>query len=570
MIKKIFHLLVGYNYKKIYFLLLSILILSILEMISIGSLLPIISSLITENTSEIFLYQKTQNYFGITNIQEYVIFISLTIALIFIIKFLFSAAVVIYSNKVLLDIKQFLSEKLIIRYTNQSYTWHSNNNKTYFLNLLTNELSGFTLNTLNALIYFIIDIFILIAIIIVLFFINFTLFIYISLLAILTIFFINKFSKKFSYLYGVERIKMSNILMKHLNESLSGIKEIILYSSEKFVSKIFLDNSLKLSKSISKHLNSMEIIRYFIELIGVFLVLAILLKIFLDSSIAKVKLIETLGIYIIALFKLLPILNRLSTYSQRIRNGLVSAEKIKTFLNTTEQKIKQKNNIDFNGTIELKNISYKYPGQKKLILNNINFKIEKNQIVGIIGKSGEGKTTLTNILMGLLTPSSGNIFIDGKDMEENNLSISYKTSFLSQIFFSIDANIPDNIVLSDKKINFSNLRYAIRNSMLKSDIANKKLSLKMYLGDSVKNLSGGQLQKINIARAMYRKPKLLIMDEPTSALDIESQKKMADILLKLKKQMTIIIISHNYEFLVNFDKIYELKSNNLTLIKNIK
>jgi ABC-type multidrug transport system fused ATPase/permease subunit len=570
MIKKIFHLLVGYNYKKIYFLLLSILILSILEMISIGSLLPIISSLITENTSEIFLYQKTQNYFGITNIQEYVIFISLTIALIFIIKFLFSAAVVIYSNKVLLDIKQFLSEKLIIRYTNQSYTWHSNNNKTYFLNLLTNELSGFTLNTLNALIYFIIDIFILIAIIIVLFFINFTLFIYISLLAILTIFFINKFSKKFSYLYGVERIKMSNILMKHLNESLSGIKEIILYSSEKFVSKIFLDNSLKLSKSISKHLNSMEIIRYFIELIGVFLVLAILLKIFLDSSIAKVKLIETLGIYIIALFKLLPILNRLSTYSQRIRNGLVSAEKIKTFLNTTEQKIKQKNNIDFNGTIELKNISYKYPGQKKLILNNINFKIEKNQIVGIIGKSGEGKTTLTNILMGLLTPSSGNIFIDGKDMEQNNLSISYKTSFLSQIFFSIDANIPDNIVLSDKKINFSNLRYAIRNSMLKSDIANKKLSLKMYLGDSVKNLSGGQLQKINIARAMYRKPKLLIMDEPTSALDIESQKKMADILLKLKKQMTIIIISHNYEFLVNFDKIYELKSNNLTLIKNIK
>jgi ABC-type multidrug transport system fused ATPase/permease subunit len=570
MIKKIFHLLVGYNYKKIYFLLLSILILSILEMISIGSLLPIISSLITENTSEIFLYQKTQNYFGIINIQEYVIFISLTIALIFIIKFLFSAAVVIYSNKVLLDIKQFLSEKLIIRYTNQSYTWHSNNNKTYFLNLLTNELSGFTLNTLNALIYFIIDIFILIAIIIVLFFINFTLFIYISLLAILTIFFINKFSKKFSYLYGVERIKMSNILMKHLNESLSGIKEIILYSSEKFVSKIFLDNSLKLSKSISKHLNSMEIIRYFIELIGVFLVLAILLKIFLDSSIAKVKLIETLGIYIIALFKLLPILNRLSTYSQRIRNGLVSAEKIKTFLNTTEQKIKQKNNIDFNGTIELKNISYKYPGQKKLILNNINFKIEKNQIVGIIGKSGEGKTTLTNILMGLLTPSSGNIFIDGKDMEENNLSISYKTSFLSQIFFSIDANIPDNIVLSDKKINFSNLRYAIRNSMLKSDIANKKLSLKMYLGDSVKNLSGGQLQKINIARAMYRKPKLLIMDEPTSALDIESQKKMADILLKLKKQMTIIIISHNYEFLVNFDKIYELKSNNLTLIKNIK
>jgi ABC-type multidrug transport system fused ATPase/permease subunit len=569
MIKEIFSLLVGYNYKKIYFLILSISTLSILEMISIGSLLPIISSLTTENTSEIFLYQASQNYFGITNIQEYVIFISITIGLIFIIKFIFSATVVIYSNNVLIDIKQFLSEKLIIRYTNQSYTWHSNNNKTYFLNLITNELSGFALNTLSAAIYFIIDIFILIAVITVLFFINLKLFIYIFLLTVLTIFFINKFSKKFSYSYGVERTKMSNIMMKHLNESLSGIKEIILYSSGKFISKTFLDNSLKLSKSTSRHLNSMEIIRYLIELIGVFLVLAILIKIFFDPNIAKVKIIETLGIYIIALFKLLPILNRLSTYSQRIRNGLVSAEKIKTFLNTTEQKIKQKNNIDFNSIIELKNISYKYPSQKKLTLDNINFEIKKNQIVGIIGKSGEGKTTLTNILMGLLSPLSGNIFIDGKNMIENNLSISNKTSFLSQIFFSIDANIPDNIVLSDKKINFSNLRYAIRNSMLKSDIANKKLRLKMHMGDSVKNLSGGQLQKINIARAMYRKPQLLIMDEPTSALDIESQKKLANNLLKLKKQMTIIIISHNYEFLVNFDKIYELKNNKLELIKNI-
>ena len=203
-------------------------------------------------------------------------------------------------------------------------------------------------------------------------------------------------------------------------------------------------------------------------------------------------------------------------------------------------------------------------------MNNVNLKINKNEIVGIIGKSGEGKTTLTNILMGLLTPNSGNIYIDGKDIIENNLSISHKTSFLSQTFFSIDANIPDNITLSDQKINFSNLRYALRNSLLNKDIANKKLSLKMQLGESVKNLSGGQLQKINLARALYRKPKFLIMDEPTSAIDMQGQKDLNKIILRLKKNMTIVIISHNYEFLTNFDKVYQLKNNNLELVKNIK
>lgn len=570
MIKKILFLIADYNHKKIYYLLIGILLISILEMLSIGALLPIISSLAAEDTSQILFYQIIQRYFRFENVEEFVVFFCLVIALIFIIKFIITSAVTFYSNNVLVDIKQFISQKLISRYTNQSYIWHSSNNKNYFINLLINETSTYSLSTLRTMVHLIIDLSILIVIILILFLINIQLFVYIFFLSIIIFFFINKFSKKFSYVYGAERLKMTNNLLKHLNESLTGIKEIILYSKEKFISKIFLENSLKVSKSLSRHLNSMEIIKYAIELIGVFLVLAIVLNGLFDPKIAKKEIIETLGIYIIALIKLLPIFNRISTFTQIIRNGLVSAEKIKLFLDTTDPIIYPKINIDFYETIEFKNISYKYPNQKKLILKNIDFKIKKNEVVGIIGKSGEGKTTLTNILMGLIRPSSGNIYIDGKDMVKNNLSISHKTSFLSQTFFSIDANIPDNITLSDQKINFSDLRYSLRNSLLNKDIANKKLSLKTQLGESVKNLSGGQLQKINIARALYRKPKFLIMDEPTSSFDGQNQKDLNKIILKLKEHMTIIIISHNLEFLINFDKVYELKDNSIKLIMSKK
>lgn len=569
-IKKNLSLLSEYNFKKIYFFLIGILFLSFLEMISIGLLLPLISSIITNNTSEIFLYDQVREYFGIKNIKEYVIFFSIIISLIFIIKFIFSTSVVIYSNNILMDIKLYISKKLLSRYLNQSYTWHSYNNKSDFMHLLINETNTYTLNALNAFFNLIIDLSILVAIIFILFFINTKLFIYIFFLSIIIIFIINKYSKKFNYRYGAQRTKQANIIMKHLNESLSGIKEIILYSSGKLVSKIFLESTLKMNKSLAKNLNSQEIFRYSIELIGVFLILTILTKVSFDPNVSKVKSMETLGIYIVALFKLLPMFNRISTQTQRFRNGQISAEKINLFLDTTKPTIELKNNINFNQTIELKNIKYKYPGQKNLILNNINLKIKKNEIVAIVGKSGEGKTTITNILMGLLKPDSGNIFIDGKDMIKNNLSISHETSFLSQGFYSIDGNIPDNITLSNQKINFSNLRYALRNSLLNKDIINKKLSLKMQLGDSVKKLSGGQLQKINLARALYRKPKFLIMDEPTSAIDIQGQKDLNKIILRLKKNMTIVVISHNYEFLTNFDKVYELKNNNLELIKNIK
>lgn len=569
MLKITRHLLKSFSKKKIFLLFLLILLSSVLEILSVTSIIPLISSFATENSSQIFLYEKIKYFINFKDINEYIIFLSIIILIIFTVKFFISSFVVIFSNNFLTDVRQFLSRELINRYLSQNYIWHCQNNKSRFLNILTEQTTVFTLNYLQAVLHLTVELFLLFAIIFVLFFINSKLFLIVTVFSLFIIFLINKFSKKHSYFLGKERERNANFIFKYLNENLSGIKEIIIYSGQKIITNKYLDNLLKLSKSIAKHLNYIEIGRYGLELLGVTLVFLILIIMSIDETISKTNIIETIGVYVLALFRILPLLNRLSTYTQRIRNGHISAEKIYSFINSTEITGKERKNVNLEKKIELKNVSFKYPDQKNLILDNINLEIKKNELIGIFGKSGGGKTTLTNILMGLLQPLSGNIYIDGKDMVKNNLSFSHQSSFLSQDLFSIDSSIINNITLTDEKINISNLKYALRNSMLKTDIAYKRLNLKMNIGDSVKKISGGQLQRINIARALYRRPTLLIMDEPTSALDRDGQKAFSEILLKLKSSITTIVISHDQNLLKNFDKIYNLNNEKLELVRNI-
>lgn len=568
MLKVTSFLLKSFSKKKFFLLFFLILLSSIIEIISVTSVIPLISSLAAENNSQFFLYEKIKYFINFRNINEYIIFLSVIILIIFTIKFFISSFVIIFANNFLINVRQFLSKELINRYLSQDYIWHCQNNKSRFLNILTEQTTIFTLNYLQAVLHLIVELFLLFAIIFVLFFINSKLFLIITAFSLCIIFFINKFSKKHSYFLGKEREKNTNFILKYLNENLSGIKEIIIYSGNKIIIKKYLENLLKLSQSIAKHLNYIEIGRHGLELLGVTLVFLILIIMSMDETISKTNIIETIGVYVLALFRILPILNRLSAYTQRIRNGYISAEKIYAFINATEITDKKKQYINFEKKIELKNVSFKYPDQKNLILNNINFEIKKNELIGIFGKSGGGKTTLTNILMGLLKPLSGNFYVDEKDIVKNNLSFSHHCSFLSQDLFSIDTSIINNITLTNEKINIPNLKYALRNSMLRTDIAYKRLNLKMNIGDTVKKISGGQLQRINIARALYRKPTLLIMDEPTSALDNENQKAFSEILLKLKRNVTIIVISHDQNLLKNFDKIYKLNNEKLELEKN--
>ena len=257
--------------------------------------------------------------------------------------------------------------------------------------------------------------------------------------------------------------------------------------------------------NVSAYHNSFQDIgRYLIDICGVILV--IILIYFLREKSESENVLITIGVFGAALFKIMPILNRISTYGQRFKFGMPSADKIRDFYNNFEEEVKLKD-LDFKKNIIFKNITFKFKNKNSTILEDINLQIEKNEIIGISGKSGSGKTTLTNILMGLLRPETGEILVDSKNIVRDGYSIQKNIAFVPQNFFHLDTSLLNNITFFDKNLNIEKLKFAIKNSLLIEPILNKSLSLKTNMGNNALQISGGQLQRLNIARALYRNPK---------------------------------------------------------------
>jgi len=357
----------------------------------------------------------------------------------------------------------------------------------------------------------------------------------------------------------------SNEILIDINEGLAGIKEIILYGWGEKIKISFKDKISKLIKDMALFNSLQEVSRYTLEFSA--LIIFVLFVFFLDFESDNLTSIITIGLFATAIFRIMPLLNRISTYSQRLRFGLAAGDKILKFYRDNTNIIIKKKQIDFQNDISLENIDFKFDKSNKNLLNNINIKIQKNELIGIIGDNGSGKTTITNIIMGLLDPTKGSILVDNVDIIKNNLSISDIIGFVPQNFFNFDSTLINNIVLYEKKVNLKNLKFALKNSLLLKSIFEKKLSLKTNLGNNSLKISGGQLQRVNIARALYRNPKLLILDEPTSSIDNENKELFEKILIDLKQKMSVVIITHNLKTKDIFDKIYKVENDHVDRIK---
>jgi ABC-type branched-subunit amino acid transport system ATPase component len=373
------------------------------------------------------------------------------------------------------------------------------------------------------------------------------------------------FTKKFSFTLGKRVMDRSSQILIDINEGLSGIKELILYGWGEKIKISFKEKISKLIKDMALFNSLQEISRYTLEFSAV--IIFILFIFFLNFESDNLTSIITIGLFATAIFRIMPLLNRISTYSQRLRFGLSAGDKILKFYQDTANIMTINKNMDFKIYISFENIDFNFDKSNKNLLNNVNIEIKKNELIGIIGDNGSGKTTITNIIMGLLDPTKGSILVDNVNIIKNNLSISDSIGFVPQNFFSFDSTLINNIVFFEKKINFKNLKFALKNSLLLKSIFEKKLSLKTVLGNNSLKISGGQLQRVNISRALYRNPKLLILDEPTSSIDNYSKDLFEKILINLKDKMSVIIITHNLKSKDIFDKIYKVENTNVERVK---
>ena len=530
---------------------------TLLELLSVFIILPI---------TQIFFKKKIEVSFFLTNYlnsfnYENLIFISI-ISLIFI--YLIKNIVLVYFSWWKLNfakkIEEKLSYNLLTKYFNEDYSVSKKKDVGNFINYLNNEVQNATICLLSIL-QLISELLILIVVVGMLLFFQTKITFYLIILILITALTTSFILRKYLIQNGENSVKSSNKLNNFIIQCYNSIIEIKVYSKFNFFSNIF--NRYKSENLILKRNNA--IIGEFPKPIFEFILIlsfSVLIYYMLHSQNIK-DLPEVMSLFLAGAYRLIPGVSKCLILFQNLnKNKYLIKNLIIQFDNYQgSKKTLEKNKqliINFNNKIELKNISFFFDKGKKKIINNINLLIRKNKKVGIIGKSGCGKTTLLNIILGFLKPQEGNLIIDNNQFTiEDPERWLANVSYVPQNPIILNDTIKTNITLEHVDINSDKLKFAIDNACLYEDIKNFPNQLETLLGPGEINLSTGQKQRISIARALYKNSPIIILDEPTSALDVATEKIVIENLFSLKN-VTLIMVTHKTNFLDKFDQVVSM------------
>ena len=279
------------------------------------------------------------------------------------------------------------------------------------------------------------------------------------------------------------------------------------------------------------------------------------------------EILSLLSLYAVCAFKLLPSANRITINLQSMKFGApvlpVLLNEIKSRSNEID---KHCDEILFNHKIVFEDLHFKYQNSNK-VFENVNFELNKNDFVGIVGESGSGKSTLVNLLCGLLTPNKGRILVDDVDISNNYKSFRQIIGYVPQKIFLSDDTVRANIALGVENYSNERIEEIVKDSRFSEFINKLPKGLDTLIGEDGNKLSVGQKQRLNILRALYHDPKILIFDESTSALDKINELSFLNLISEFKGKKTVIFITHKKDLLDSFDKIYEIKEKKLILKK---
>lgn len=554
------------NSHDIKLILLFTLIASFLEIFglsAIGTFLSALSSDLNENN---ILLDTIKKLFSIESRNELFRIFGYIVIFSFILINILNAYIFSFITKRSNAYVSFLSTTLFQKYLGKNYFFFTKEN----LPNLTKNIINETHTVINNIIF---PIFLLIskvvtAVIIIIFLFLYSFKVTSLLLIILSTSYITIyifFKSKLSYL-GIKIIFENARKYKIVQETLFGIKEIKLFNLKKITInnlKYSLDKFYKY-KSLSTLITMLP--RYLVEIVIVSMFIVFILLTFEDKT-NNFSTISTLAVFVVASSRLFPAFQNIYSGISKINNSFPSFNLILNELSSTkygdiDKRKNNKKNLKFEKYIILKNIYFKYPSSEKYIFENLNLKIKKNSIFGIKGKSGVGKSTLADLISGLIVPEKGKIIMDKTKLKSNNIiSWRNKFSYVPQKVFLFDETIKNNIILGDKEknnIKYDNLKLSLKFSQLETFVNSKRLKLDFLITGNGMNISGGQRQRIGVARCLYYDKEIIIFDEATAGLDKTTENNLLKTIMQLSNIKTIIIISHNKSIINNCDDFIDL------------
>lgn len=509
------------------------------------------------------------NNFGtdISAIQVLIFFL-----IVFIIRSTLSIFVSYLRQKLIKDINDTLSHKIYSNYLNKDFLFFINSNSSTFLSRIIVEIEKFAYKLIDSLFYLLTDFAIILVVISYLFYAHFLPAIIFSIISLI---FFGFFFKKYKYIYrdlGEKKLVYDQEKIKRLQDSFYIIQSIKLENLENVFIDKFKISTQKSSYSTFFNNFIIDLPKNLVEMAMLIIIVLIIGLLFYYFNLPKYEILSILGLFTFGMFRLLPSTNRVLHAVNNIRFYSASTDILKKELEDIND-IKKNQEIDenifvFNDAIKLQNVTFSYDN-KIDILKNANLEIKKNETIGIKGDSGVGKSTLLNIICYLLHPSEGKVLVDEKNISKIYKVYQKKIGYVPQKIYLIDDSIISNITFGAKNVELDHnlFKEVIKKSNLEEFLYKLENKENTLIGERGAKLSGGQQQRIGIARALYKRPEIIIFDEATNALDQKSENEILDTIRILKKENTIIIVSHKDTVLRYCDKIFELKNKQIFKLK---
>ena len=563
---------------KIVRLIINSVVAGILEIVSLASLIPVLHVVLKSD-----LENSQSNLFGnlFFYIDSYlpelnnIYYACLLFIIIFLIKnifiFLFFRDHVKFSKYLEVKFSYYVIDLCI----QKNFAFFLKKKKSEFLTLFSEEITMVTRNYIGPLLILFTEVITLTCFLIAFIFLGqiklILIFIFYFFFGIIILRVISNISKK----AGLTRTEASEKKFFLLNNIFSNIRYLILENKRSYFFGLLKFQVDKLAE-VHKRFTILSILpRILMELIGIISILTII--IYLTSINYNTNEIVILsGLFLMATYRIVPSFNKIiGSYNQLIFSSHAMK---KVFFDQQDSLQEEDINLNlgnqnhedtkFQKSFELKNVVFKYPTSELNILQNLNLKINKGDKIGIFGYSGAGKSTLVDIISTLNKPNDGEILIDNRKLlsQKNFKAWQNQISYVSQNSVLLDDTIRNNITFFDNdSINEEKLKQVIEHSQLSKFLKELPKGIDTSVGDLGNQLSGGQIQRIAIARALYKDREVLILDEPTSALDSNNEKKIIQNILDQEK--TIILISHNIDNLKKCHSVYELKDKKIMLRK---
>jgi ATP-binding cassette, subfamily B, bacterial PglK len=566
LIKKLKDILPVKDKAKLLFLFLLMIIGGALEVLSIGVIAGFVAVVANPDIIfEIDIANRILVFLGIEDSRDILIYGSIFLIFVFLFKNTYLVFYKYIKSRFIFNRYKSLSERLFTIYMNVPYSFHLKRNSADLIRNITSESRALATNVMLPFLQIATEGVMALGIIILLLVVE-------PLVTISTIgilggvsFLFLRMTKKKMERYGKEALDERSKVIKTVNEGVGGFKDATIMNRQVWFIEKFQKSISSLAKTHIFQQTTKQAVRPVVETIAIVGMLGISL-VLLERGYSIGELASILALFALSIQRLLPAINSIVGEYSSLKYHSYALDPIHEDLMSLKEYEDKNRNIskekfELNKKIELKDVSFSYSDSKEKVLENISLTIKKGSAIGLVGTTGSGKTTLVDIILGLLEPTKGNVFVDQKSILENITAWQKNIGYIPQFIYLSDDSIKNNIAfgLEEKDIDEEKLKEAVRVSQLEEFVNKLPDKLDTFIGERGIRLSGGQRQRIGIARALYNNPEVLVMDEATSSLDNVTEKFVIEAIERLKKDRTVIIIAHRLTTVKNCDTLYVLK-----------